>query len=120
MFTEKFVASIQKPAVPPKTTTTAAKDAGIFQYELQPLVAQRAIFKKSTTAARCLAVSETHIFAAQSDKAVIHVYSRDRGNQEATVPFPEKITCVRLICDDTVLALGTASGSLILWEVRLY
>ncbi|KAF1814665.1 WD40 repeat-like protein, partial [Eremomyces bilateralis CBS 781.70] len=116
MLTEKFIASIRKPAIPPKSSSTGTKDAGIFQHELQPVAAPRAVFKKSTTSAHCLAVSETHIFAAQSDKAVIHVYSRERGNHENTVPFPEKITCVELICDDTVLALGTAAGSLLLWE----
>ena len=63
-----------------------------------------------------LAVSPTHIFAAQADKAVVHVYSRERGNQESLVSFPERVHALALI-GDGVLALGTAEGRVILWEV---
>ena len=57
------------------------------------------------------------MFAAQADKAVVHVYSREKGNQEATVPFPERITCITLACDDSVLVLGTAEGRIFWWEI---
>lgn len=57
------------------------------------------------------------MFAAQADKAVVHVYSRDRGNQEALVSFLERIHSLTMI-GETVLVLGTAEGRLILWEVR--
>ncbi|EMC98413.1 hypothetical protein BAUCODRAFT_425435 [Baudoinia panamericana UAMH 10762] len=116
MLTEHFIASIGVPEKPPGTNV--AKDAAIFLHEFQPLAQQRAIFKKSATPANCLAVSESHIFAAQSDKAVVHVYNRLKGNQEATVPFTERVTCIALACDDTVLVLGTAEGRIFLWETH--
>ena len=65
-----------------------------------------------------LAASSTHIFAAQADKAVVHVYSRERGNQEALVSFPERIHSLALI-GEGVLVLGSAEGRVILWEVRV-
>ena len=65
-----------------------------------------------------LAASSTHIFAAQADKAVVHVYSRERGNQEALISFPERIHSLALI-GEGVLVLGSAEGRVILWEVRV-
>ncbi|KAK6439467.1 Pre-rRNA-processing protein ipi3 [Oleoguttula sp. CCFEE 5521] len=115
MLTEHFIAAIG--ASTKKVSTSIAKDASIFLYEHLPLVAPRSSFKKSATPPNCLAVSDSHIFAAQADKAVVHVYSRDRGNQEATVPFTERITCLALACEDAVLILGTAEGRLFLWEI---
>jgi pre-rRNA-processing protein IPI3 len=77
---------------------------------------QRSIYKKSATHPNCLAISESHIFAAQADKGVVHVYNRQKGNQEATVPFTEKIASITLACDDSVLVLGTVEGRIFLWE----
>ncbi|KAK3067162.1 hypothetical protein LTS18_001275, partial [Coniosporium uncinatum] len=114
MLTESFVASISRIS---KTNTQVPKDAGIFVQELQPLQAQRHVFKKSQTAPNCLAVSETHVFAAQAGKAVVHVYNREKGNHEATVPFQERIGCLALACRGTVLVMGTEGGSIILWEI---
>jgi pre-rRNA-processing protein IPI3 len=116
MLTEHFIASISTPSKTPNTSVT--KDAGIFLHELQPLGGQRSIFKKSATPQHCLAVSEWHIFAAQAGKAVVHVYNREKGNQEATIPFNERIACLALAVADTVLVLGTESGRILLWEVR--
>ena len=114
MLKEHFIASIGVPLKPPPTNV--AKDAAIFVHEHQPLAQQRAIFKKSATPPNCLAVSASHIFAAQAEKAVLHVYSREKGNQEATVPFNERITCLSLACEDAVLVLGTTEGRIFLWE----
>ncbi|KAF2709507.1 WD domain-containing protein [Pleomassaria siparia CBS 279.74] len=114
MLTEHFVASISAHTKP---NTGVTKDAGIFFHEFQPLTNQRHVFKKSVTAPNCLAVSHSHIFAAQSEKAVVHVYSREKGNQEAIVPFPERIHSIALAANDTVLLLGTASGRILSWEV---
>ncbi|KAK0937942.1 Pre-rRNA-processing protein ipi3 [Friedmanniomyces endolithicus] len=114
MLTEQFIASIGVPEKP--LATDVARDAAIFIRELQPISQQRALFKKSATAPNCLAFSDNHIFAAQLNKAVVHVYNREKGNQEATVPFTEQITCIALACDDTVLVLGTAEGRIFLWE----
>ena len=115
MLTEQFVASIGAPTKAP--ASSAVKDASIFIHEYQPHTTLRSIFKKSATPPNCLAVSNSHIFAAQIDKAVVHVCNREKGNQEATVPFTERITCIALACDDSILALGTAEGRIFLWEV---
>jgi len=114
MLSEHFVASI---AAPVKAPSTSAKDTGIFQYQWQPLVSQDCSFKKSATPKNCLAVSETHIFAAQADKASVHVYNRERNNQEAVVPFPERISSLALAANDSVLVLGTIEGRILFWEV---
>jgi pre-rRNA-processing protein IPI3 len=114
MLAEHFIASIGVPAKAPGPNV--AKDAAIFLHEFQPLAAQRTIYKKSATPPNCLAISESHIFAAQADKGVVHVYNRLKGNQEATVPFTEKIASITLACDDSVLVLGTVEGRIFLWE----
>lgn len=114
MLSEHFVVAI---AAPVKSPSTFAKDIGIFQYQWQPLVSQDCTFKKSATSKNCLAVSETHIFAAQADKAIVHVYNREKNNQEAVVPFPERISSLALAANDSVLVLGTVEGRILLWEV---
>ncbi|CZR58557.1 related to WD-repeat protein CRB3 [Phialocephala subalpina] len=114
MLSEPFLTSIR---AQPKTANTAiAKDIGIYLHELHPTPTIKSSFKKSSTPVNALAASSTHIFAAQADKAVVHVYSRERGNQEALISFPERIHSLTLV-GDTVLALGTAEGRVILWEV---
>ncbi|KAI7097924.1 WD40 repeat-like protein, partial [Hortaea werneckii] len=114
MLAEHIIASI---GVPEKVVpSNVAKDAAIFVHEAQPIQQPKAVFKKSATPPHCLAVSSTHIFAAQTGKAVVHVYSREKGNQEATIPFTERITCLTLACEETVLILGTAEGRCFLWE----
>ncbi|CZT15041.1 related to ribosomal assembly complex component Ipi3 [Ramularia collo-cygni] len=114
MLTEHFIASIGVPAKAPGPNVP--KDAAIFLHEFQPLSAQRSLYKKSATLPNCLAVSESHVFAAQADKAVVHVYNREKGNHEATVPFTERIGSITLACDDTVLIIGTVEGRIFLWE----
>ncbi|KAI9813503.1 MAG: Pre-rRNA-processing protein ipi3 [Thelocarpon impressellum] len=99
---------------------SSLKDASIQIHQIQPAHAVQSTFKKSSTRPNCLAVSATHVFAAQADKAVVHVYTREKGSQEATVPFPEKIYSVVFTGDEGgvgVLVLGTEEGRLILWEV---
>ena len=114
MLSETFVTSIR--AEQKSANTAIAKDVGIYVHTLHPTHAVQSTFKKSSTQPSCTAVSSTHIFAAQADKAIIHVYSRDRGNQEALISFPERIHCLTLV-HDGLLALGTAEGRVILWEV---
>jgi pre-rRNA-processing protein IPI3 len=114
MLTEQFVAAISAST---KTNTGVTKDAGIFINEFQPLAAQRQVFKKSATVPNGIALSASHVFAAQADKAILHVYSREKGNQEAIVPFPERIHSIALAAQDSVLLLGTESGRILAWEV---
>ncbi|KAJ5161251.1 hypothetical protein N7492_006643 [Penicillium capsulatum] len=115
MLSESFVASTLSSA---KTPTATLRDVGICVQEFQPAPQLRSTFKKSSTTTNCLAVSASHIFSAQADKAVVHVYSREKGNQEAVVPFPERIRSIA-VSDSKygdVLVLGTEGGRLILWE----
>ncbi|CAL3968359.1 hypothetical protein PZA11_006698 [Diplocarpon coronariae] len=114
MLSEGFITSIL--AQPKSANTAVAKDLGIHLHELSPSPALKFSYKKSSTRANGLAASSSHIFAAQADKAVVHVYSRDKGNQEALISFPERIHTLTLL-GDGVLALGTAGGRVILWEV---
>ena len=115
MLTESFVVSTLNPEKPCYSTST-----GIHFYEHKPIAALKSTFKKSSTASNCLAVHPTHAFASQADKAVIHVYNRERNNQEAIVPFPERIHSIALAGEldgAGILVLGTEGGRLILWEV---
>lgn len=117
MLTESLIAST---LISDKITSKVIKDASISQYDFQPLQALKGSFKKSSTQKNCLAVSESHVFAAQADKSVVHVYSRDRGNQEVVVPFHDRIRSIALAADEEgggVLALGTEGGGVIFWEV---
>ncbi|KAI4175079.1 MAG: hypothetical protein LQ343_001840 [Gyalolechia ehrenbergii] len=118
MLTESFIASTR--AVEEKTNATTAKDVGVHVYDYQPNPSLRSSFRKSSTQPNCLAANATHIFAAQAEKSAVHVYSRERGNQEAVVPFQEKITCLALAGryhGAGTLALGTRGGRLLLWEL---
>ncbi|KAF2763748.1 WD40 repeat-like protein [Teratosphaeria nubilosa] len=113
---EQWIASIGVSANTKPTTQSHLKDAGIFIYEHQPLHQSRQILKKSATPPNCLAVSSTHVFAAQEGKGVVHVYSREKGNQEAIVPFTERISSITLACNESVLVLGSVDGKIFLWE----
>lgn len=113
MLSEGLITSIR--AEPRSANTAIAKDVGIHLHQLHPHQVIKT-FKKSSTNANCLAVTPRHIFAAQADKAVVHVYSREQGNQESLVPFPERISCLALVSNDLV-AIGTVNGRVMLWEV---
>lgn len=117
MLSECFIASTVASGKTP--ASASLRDVGICVHEFQPTLNLRSTFKKSSTAANCLAVSPSHVFAAQSEKAIVHVYSREKGNQEATVPFPERIRSIALAGgkNGDVVVLGTEGGRLILWEV---
>lgn len=117
MLTESFLAATLTANKPSQHLSSALKDTGIFLYELQPQTVLRHGFKKSSVQPRSLAVSRSHLFAAQTGKAVINVYNRNKGNQEATVPFPSKVTSIAYADGLEVLVLGTEEGKLILWEV---
>ncbi|KAF2861455.1 WD40 repeat-like protein [Piedraia hortae CBS 480.64] len=91
-------------------------EKGTIHINDYPPQKQGQLIKNSSTPAHCLAVNESHIFAAQ-DKAVIHVYARGKGNQVATVAFNAKITSLA-IAHDHLLIAGTSEGTIILWETN--
>lgn len=111
---EHFVASISEGQGP---STSSQKDGAIFLYQWRPVVSQEHVLKKSSTARNSLAVTDTHVFAAQADKAVVYVYSLVKNNLEAIVPFSEKITSIAIDGNTKVLILGTATGRILLWEI---
>lgn len=117
MLTESFIAASSEP---PKLTSSQSqqlKDAGIFCQSIQPQRKLDQVFKKSLAGPNRLAINESHIFVAQSGKAAVHVYSREKGNQEAILQFPEKLHCVTLALDGSVLVLGAEGGGLYLWDI---
>ena len=116
MLTETLLAAT---AAPDSSAITNA--TGLHVHELQPVPSLKHTFKKSSSRPNCLAVSKTHIFAAQSDKSVVHVYNRERNNLETTIPFPEKVSALCLAGGKDgvgILVLGTEAGRIILWEVH--
>jgi pre-rRNA-processing protein IPI3 len=113
MLSQEFISTISGP--PLAANTAVSKDIGIYSHSLTPSHTIKTTFKKSSTPVNGLAVSPTHVFAAQDQKAHVHVYSRQRGNQEALVPFPERIRSLALA--GQVLVVGSVEGRLFLWEV---
>ncbi|KAM0342706.1 hypothetical protein ACHAPU_009317 [Fusarium lateritium] len=112
MLSQEFISAISGP--PLAANTAVSKDIGIYTHSLTPSHTIKTTFKKSSTPVNGLAVSPTHIFAAQDQKAHVHVYNRQRGNQEALVPFPERIRSLALA--GQVLVVGSIEGRLFLWE----
>lgn len=117
MLTESFIAATETVKPPAAHLGSNLKDVGILLHEFQPQCTLRQCFKKSSVAKNCLAFSSTHVFAAQAGKAVVYVYSREKGNQESTVPFPQKISSLTFAEKAAILILGTQDGKLMLWEV---
>lgn len=117
MLIEYFVAGTESVKPPVTHLSSALKDVGVFLHEFQPQLAVRQGFKKSSIGKNCLAVSDTHIFAAQAGKAIINVYNREKSNQESTVPFPQKISSIAYAPHAAILVLGTQDGRLLLWEI---
>ncbi|KAI0015211.1 putative ribosomal assembly complex component Ipi3 [Xylariomycetidae sp. FL0641] len=113
MLTESYFVAVAGP--PLANNTAIAKDAGIYEHALHPSHSTSSTLKKSSAPRNGLAVSDTHVFAAQDEKSTVHVYSRAKGNQETLATFPERIRAVTLL--DDVLVLGTQEGRLMVWEV---
>ncbi|RWA06511.1 hypothetical protein EKO27_g8592 [Xylaria grammica] len=113
MLTESYFVSVSGP--PLANNTAIPKDAGIYEHTLHPTHATSAVLKKSSVPNGGLAVSDTHVFAAQQDKSTVHVYVRPKGNQEAVVTLPERIRSIAL--SDDVLFVGTQEGRIMVWEL---
>lgn len=73
--------------------------------------------KRSHTASRGLAATATHLFAQQSDKSVVSVYSTATYALQTTVPFPEPFTVLAASPCGAFVAGGTAGGRVYLWEL---
>lgn len=116
MLSESFIAATLTTQKASPQLPSNLKDVGVCLHEVQPQSILRHGYKKSSVNRNCLAISENHIFAAQADKAVINVYSREKGNQEATVPFPERIHSLAYVNGTGIVVIGTEGGKLILWE----
>lgn len=114
MLSEPFITSIR--AEPKSANTAIKKDVGIYLHELHPSHTVKGAFKKSSTPVNALAANATHVFAAQADKAIVHIYSREKGNQEALISFPERVHTLTLAGEEFII-VGTAEGRVILWEV---
>lgn len=121
MLTESFIASTSTPTAlqkPASSSVAGAKDGSIFTIQFAPApVKCSGVLKRSVAGPHSLAVSKTHVFSAQSGKAVVHVYGRDKMTHEATIALPDRITCIALVSDEDVLVMGTEGGSLLVWEV---
>lgn len=113
MVPEDLVSAVCGPPI--AANTAVPKDVGIYTHTYFPAWSLKASFKKSSIGPNSLAVSESHVYAAQDQKAHVHVYSRQRGTQETLVSFQERIRCVAIA--GNVLLLGSAEGRLLLWEV---
>jgi pre-rRNA-processing protein IPI3 len=117
MLTENFIAATHTTSTKPNVSSTL-KDVGIALHEFRPQTTFRHGLKKSSTKVNCVAIGDTHIFAVQADKAVVHVYSREKGNQESTVAFPERIHSIAFVGESNgFVILGTEGGRLTVWEV---
>ncbi|EEY16080.1 WD repeat-containing protein [Verticillium alfalfae VaMs.102] len=114
MLSEEFFSAVCGPPI--AANTAISKDVGLHCHTLTPSYAVKSNYKKSAAPTNCLAISPSHVFAAQNEKSQIHVYSKARGTQEVTVTLGERIRSLALIGD--VLAVGTVDGSLMLWEGR--
>jgi pre-rRNA-processing protein IPI3 len=126
MLSEYLLASISASTNSPVQSSTAAvippvKDAAIFKLAVDPNSRNvPTIYKASVTQQNALAWSNSHIFAAQSEKAAVNAYNLERGSLEATVPFPEKITTISVVgSTGEYLLLGAESGNVSVWEASL-
>ncbi|KKY21303.1 putative ribosomal assembly complex component [Phaeomoniella chlamydospora] len=118
MLTESIAVAVQ-PGDSKKLPNSNLKDAGVIIHQIHPESSLRQVFKKSSTTIGGLAISKTHIFAVQADRAAVNVYNREKGNQEAQVFFPDKVTSIAIQDEETAnfAVLGMANGGLMIWEV---
>ena len=118
--TESFAAAVQS-GDGKNLSNSTFKDASVLIHQLHPEPAAGQVFKKGSVPVHGLGVSNKHLFAIQTDKAAVNIYSRDNGNQEAAIFFHARITSIALQDAETVnfAVLGLANGGLIIWEVSL-
>ncbi|KAK6496388.1 Pre-rRNA-processing protein ipi3 [Arthrobotrys musiformis] len=110
--TELLAVSSNPPA---SSGASSSPEAYISLHDLHTST-QTSTFKKSCTPSNALAVSPSHIFAAQCDKSVLNVYNRNKNSLETTVPLPEQLTAVVCSSNGGIVAMGTGSGRMNIWE----
>ncbi|EPS36812.1 hypothetical protein H072_9605 [Dactylellina haptotyla CBS 200.50] len=100
---------------PASAGASSSPEAYISLHDIHSF-SQSSVLKKSSCPPHCLALSPSHVFAAQSDKSVLNVYNRSKGNLETTVPLPEQLSAVASSHNGGVVAMGTTSGRVNIWE----
>ncbi|KAI9889519.1 MAG: Pre-rRNA-processing protein ipi3 [Vezdaea aestivalis] len=121
--TELIATATSGPAsVKPGSSSTSLKGATIQILSVHNASHARETFKNCCAVPGGLAVSSSHVFAAQKDKAVVHVYSRSKRNQETLAILPERVTCLTFVGEEAdggvgVLIVGTEEGRIVLWQV---
>ena len=118
MLTESCAAAVESSGNG-KATNSNLKDASVIFHQVHPEPSLRQVFKKGSVPINGLAVSKTHVFAVQADKAAVNVYSRAENKQEASVFFPAKVTSIAIqdVESTNFVILGLANGGLVIWEV---
>ncbi|KAK9463693.1 WD40-repeat-containing domain protein [Lipomyces oligophaga] len=74
-------------------------------------------FKQSLTASNKIAVHENCILAALTDRPIINIYGLKKEAPLQRIVVPEKLSCLCLSRSKKLLAAGTPTGKLILWEI---
>ncbi|KAF8489311.1 WD40-repeat-containing domain protein [Gautieria morchelliformis] len=82
-----------------------------------------ASFKQTSAAAHCVSHVETKnglggiLLAAQSDKALLNIFSFQKDQLMSKMVIPEKLCCIAVDSRGEFCAGGTTNGRLYLWEV---
>ena len=122
MLTESFICStVSSTGADQGKSNTSIH--GLFEHTLAPYSSLKSSYKQASTPKNCLALSSSHIFAAQDQKAVVHVYNREKGNLETRIPFNDRIKSLAILGGDDeketgILVMGMEAGRITLWEVR--
>ncbi|KAF3917242.1 hypothetical protein AA313_de0200494 [Arthrobotrys entomopaga] len=110
----ELVAVASNPAV--AAGASSSPEAYISFHDVHSFSQSGGVLKKSSCPPHCLAISPSHVFAAQSDKSTLNVYNRSKGSLETTIPLPEQLTAVACSHNGGVVAMGTSSGRVNIWE----
>jgi pre-rRNA-processing protein IPI3 len=76
-----------------------------------------ASFKQTSSPSHGICATQSHIFAAQSQKALLYVYSYLKEGIDQKIVVPERLSCIQVSPCGTWLAAGGLSGRLLIWEL---
>lgn len=99
-----------------RTAADGLDGPAIAQYNLHTGAALGSL-RRSQTAAHGLAHTRAHVFAQQSDRSVINVYSARGLTLETAVPFPEAFAALAASPCGHYMAGGTQSGRVYVWQL---